>query len=347
MKTHSFAPLVRIACAALGLALAGCARSPEAGTDLGHKVIEGRDAFYDGARLGEKIIIVVGKHGKILRSDDTGESWVIISSNVDHPLFSVAFSDQTHGAIVGAGGTFLESADGGLTWKPRSLGIDRQLFLVRFVQGGTGFIVGEFGTLLRTETGGKDWQAIELNWEQLLPELVDTLGLVEPHLYHVAFCDPSHGWAVGEYGLILSSQDYGRTWQKRRGGGLFDKHLFVVTCAGPGRVVAAGQGGEILYSGDGGGTWTPAPSPRGQDIYDLVPLSPGGGLLALGDLGTLLKSSDAGSPGSWTPFAGSPQGEAAKLGHSWLARGLPSPPGMLVLGEAGVSRLDVPGAAGT
>ena len=153
--TGSSVRLARIALAGLSLTLAGCAHSPEAATDVSHKVIEGRDAFYDGARVGEKTIIVVGKHGKILRTDDQGESWVIVSSGVDRPLFSVAFADAMHGAIVGASGAYLESADGGLTWKPRSLGVERQLFLVRFVQNGPGFIVGEFGTFLRTETSGR------------------------------------------------------------------------------------------------------------------------------------------------------------------------------------------------
>src|SRR5213078_3367990 len=119
--------------------------------------------------------------------------------------------DADHGVVVGGGGLYLESADRGLTWTSRPLGVDRQLFLIRFLPGGTGFMLGEFGTFLRTDDGGKEWRPIELDWEKLLPELAAALGLVEPHLYDVAFCDASHGWMVGEYGLILASEDRGRS----------------------------------------------------------------------------------------------------------------------------------------
>ena len=332
--------LVRTVLAGLWLAGAGCGRSPGASSEP-VKAVEARDAFYDGVRLGDGTIVVVGKHGKILRSQDGGNTWALVPSGVDGPLFSIAFRDDDHGVVVGGGGLYLESADRGLSWVPRSIGVDRHLFVIRFIPGGTGFMLGEFGTLLRTDDGGRDWTKVELDWEKLLPELTAALGLVEPHLYDITFCDANHAWMVGEYGLILASEDRGRSWQKQKGGELFDRHLFAVTCVGEGKLVAAGQSGEILYTSDHGTHWVSGVSPRPHDIYDLVSVSPRGHVVALGDLGTVLVSADAGSPKSWSALAATSADLGTLLGHSWLAKGVLTPPGIVAVGESRLSRLEL------
>ena len=180
--------------ATIGLLAAGCANDSEAWRQLPPPTIEGRDAFYDVARVGDSTIIVIGKQGKILRSEDNGETWTRVPSGLTDALLGIAFSDQHHGAIVGANGSYLETADGGRSWTRRALGVERQLSAIRFQPDGTGFIVGEFGTLLRTANAGKEWQAITLDWEELSPELLEILGPVEPHLDDVEFCEPNRGW---------------------------------------------------------------------------------------------------------------------------------------------------------
>lgn len=329
-----------VAFGCLWITLAGCTKVPEGSVEVANRVIEARDAFYDGVKLGENTVIVVGKFGKILRSDDNGKNWIAASSGVDRPLLSISFRDDTHGAIVGTEGIYLESQDSGLTWTSRSLGADSNLLSIRFINASLGFILGEFGTLLRTETGGRDWRQLELNWEQIFHELWETLGPIQPHLYDIAFCDSRYGWIVGEYGLILFSQDRGLTWQKQRGGGLFDRHLFTVGCVGSSHVVAAGQGGEILYTADSGDRWSLAQSPVTHDIYDVISLPQKDEVLALGDLATVLMSADGGSPSSWREFFGTSSEESNNMPvPSWIAKGVLSPPDVLMAGQSGVHRI--------
>lgn len=145
------------------------------------------------------------------RSTDEGVSWQPLASGETRPLFSVAFAPARRGVAVGSHRLVLETADGGFTWTRRDLGTDRQLFLVRFAKGGGRFILGEFGILWRTDDGGANWMPVELPWDELLPALTAQFGLVEPHLYDIAFSS-ARGWQVREYGLILSTTDGGRTW---------------------------------------------------------------------------------------------------------------------------------------
>jgi len=330
--------VVGLALAAV-VALAPAAARPTPTSDE-RPPIERRDAFFDAAGVDGDTLVAVGKFGKIVRSEDGGREWSIVPSGVARPLFGVAFPTADHGVIVGAGGTVLVSADRGRTWTPRPIGVDRQLFTVRFVDARRGFIAGEFGTLLATQDAGEHWTRIEIDWEKALPQLVDMLGLVEPHLYDVTFCDATHGWVVGEYGLVFSTEDEGRTWQKRRGGGLFDRHLFAVACGGEGRVVAAGQGGEIVFSPDGGATWEREQSPRALDVYDIVRLN-SGELLAVGDLGTVLRSPEGGKTGTWTVADPDDEPGGPHIGRVWVAKAVSIPPNLLVLGEGGIHRLEL------
>ena len=320
--------------------LAGCHRSDADPIVVPTQAIESRDAFYDAARAADGSLVIVGRYGKIMRSADRGASWQPLASGETRALFSVAFADAQRGVAVGSQGLVLETTDGGTTWARRDLTTDRQLFLVRFTGGGRGFIIGEFATLWRTDDSGATWTQLELPWSDLLPELAEQFGTVEPHLYDVAFCTPDRGWLVGEYGLILATADGGRTWAKQRGGGLFDPHLFAVACTGGESVVVAGQGGQILFSADGGTTWAEEPG-SGRDVYDLVTLAPASSVLAIGDLGTFLLSTEAGRPGSWRSMAAA----APHIGQAWLGRGLPMGDEVLLLGQFGVQRQPVGGLA--
>ncbi len=312
--------------------LSGCPRSDAEAPLAPPVAIEARDAFYDVAQAGDGGLIIVGRYGKMMRSADGGTNWQPLASGETRPLFSVAFADAQRGFAVGSQGLMLETADGGRSWTRRDTGTDRQRCLVRFTGGGQGVIAGDFGTFWQTADHGSTWTPIELPWEALLPELTEAFGVVEPHLYDLAFCGPERGWLVGEYGLVLATADGGRTWSKQRGGGPFDSHLFAVACSAPDTVVAAGQGGQMLFSSDGGATWTEERG-TGRDVYDLITPS-GQTVLALGDLGTLMVSTRAGAPGSWQDAGafGSP-GQ-----RPWWGRGLWVDPDVLLLGQFGAQR---------
>jgi hypothetical protein len=79
-------------------------------------------------------------------------------------LYSVAFSDASHGWAVGDGGTILATTNGGATWTKQSSGTTNELNGVAFSDASHGWVVGSFetyypsphdyGTILATSTGG-------------------------------------------------------------------------------------------------------------------------------------------------------------------------------------------------
>jgi hypothetical protein len=103
---------------------------------------------------------------------------------------------------------------------------------------------GEAGTLVHGGLGGA-WAA---QWSG--PQ----------RLADVTMLDATHGWAVGDGGLILRTVD-GSTWTAQTSGVTFD--LTAVSAVDDQTAWAVGDGETILQTGDGGAHWV-------QDRGDVV-----------------------------------------------------------------------------
>jgi photosystem II stability/assembly factor-like uncharacterized protein len=87
------------------------------------------------------------------------------------------------------------------------------------------------------------------NWQQILPP-----GPTSNQLSALYFADSTTGWAVGEYGTVVKSQDGGKSWRLIKipwQNTLADVH-FPTPTAG----FIVGENGLILKSVDGGESWT-------------------------------------------------------------------------------------------
>jgi photosystem II stability/assembly factor-like uncharacterized protein len=123
-----------------------------------------------------------------------------------------------------------------------------------------------------------------LEWEQVVSGT--------PHdLFGVHFANEMTGWAVGENGTILHSEDGGLTWTSQSGGAgssLADVH-FVDPATG----WIVGSGGLILKTSNGGDTWTPQASGTSASLMSLDLLDAATGWV-VGDEGVILKTTDGG-----------------------------------------------------
>lgn len=77
---------------------------------------------------------------------------------------------------------------------------------------------------------------------------------VENTLLDVNFVSDTHGWAVGEGGVIIATTDGGQTWTRQSSG--YELTLHGVDFADKLNGWAVGQLGIILNTNDGGNTWT-------------------------------------------------------------------------------------------
>lgn len=111
------------------------------------------------------------------------------------------------------------------------------------------------------------------------------------NLYSVYFVDTSHGWAVGEDGVILVTADGAKSWQLQTSG--TKEILNSVHFVDPAHGWAVGQAGLILATADGGKSWKNQASVAGSHLNSVTFSDELHGW-AVGDLGVILATADGG-----------------------------------------------------
>ena len=115
-----------------------------------------------------------------------------------------------YGWLVGDGGWIALTGNRGNSWRPPLGTLPPGTALFDFsalaVRGPKCWIAGSPGSrVFFTPDAGRTWSAFPT-------------GTTLP-LRAITFVDDLHGWAVGQLGLILASNDGGRTWRRQRSGG--------------------------------------------------------------------------------------------------------------------------------
>lgn len=211
--------------------------------------------------------------------------------------------------------------------------------------------VGDRGHILHSADQGMSWQQAHVPTRQMLTALY--------------FADALHGWAVGHDAVILATVDGGLTWSKQHEDASREAPLLDVWFQNARTGLAVGAYGLVLETGDGGQTWHEVserlPNPDGYHLNGIAAVQ-GGGLLVVGEQGSLYRSLDAGA--SWqslpSPYAGSWFGviatgqpgtlliyglraslyRSADFGESWQQIELADVHGAFASGLAGAARLD-------
>ncbi len=110
-----------------------------------------RGSLFGITMVSTHTILAYGISGKLMRSEDDGQTWEEIPSGVDHSLFRAAV-DGDEVLIVGAAGTILYSRDGGRHFEDRE-DPDTTTFAGVCARPEGGFLcVGERGKILRFDT---------------------------------------------------------------------------------------------------------------------------------------------------------------------------------------------------
>jgi len=106
-----------------------------------------------------------------------------------------------------------------------------------------GFVIGAYGMMFKTTNGGESWMAWSGNVEN--PDRF--------HLNGIAKIDDQRLIVVGEAGLILTSENAGKTWQKMDSG--YDGSFFGVITLQNNVQIAFGLRGNVRRSTDYGQSW--------------------------------------------------------------------------------------------
>ena len=262
---------------------------------------------------------------------------------------------------VGERGHILVSGDGGQSWTQAKVPTRALLTGVYLHDDQLGWAVGHDSVVLRTRDGGVTWERVHHAPENERP------------LLDVWFKDAERGLATSAYGELLATTDGGDSWKPRAVRDGDDFHLNQLAAAADGALYLAGEAGHLYRSDDGGETWVPLPSPYEGSFFGLLPLAEGP-VLAFGLRGRLFSSADRGR--TWTRIETATEAtllSAIQIGpgrfviagmegtlvwgegvsgpvrteqrpdrHAIVALAASAGPGLLLFGEGGVSRLEMP-----
>ncbi len=109
--------------------------------------------------------ITVGGSGVILRTENGGLDWDVITVLTDNELNDVCFVNQNIVLAVGDGPVILRSVNSGETWEEVTVpGLMYNLYSVSVHSSGTGIAGGAAQTILSTENFGVDWTIVQTDY---------------------------------------------------------------------------------------------------------------------------------------------------------------------------------------
>lgn len=257
---------------------------------LDHPAVELRDRFLGVAAPADKpgTLWMVGKEGKILRSEDGGKAWRVQASGTRENLQSIAAWDSQRAVTVGNTGLILVTADGGATWQPATAPkseIDNKLLRVRIDPQGAAWAVGVMGAVLTSKDFGH-------TWERNIPEQ-------DVAWNDIAFPAEGSVWLVGEFGhamhtlapgskpvavkaMAAATPDPNAAPGADEGKKLVpppgwtgvkmptDRSLMTIIFSDPQHATVGGVEGTLLTTSDGGATWNQVPLATKEHILDLT-----------------------------------------------------------------------------
>ncbi len=200
---------------------------------------------------------VAGDNGYLASTTDGGQTWAKYPLNTTEDINEIYFRNDDNGYLV-AGRKMFITRDAGKTWQETRIyrsgefGTSTPEFLsIRFSDKKRGYAIGSVlrrskgedivvdSLLMRTGDGGDSWKRITVP--------------TKTELFHLDFNGNSHGWIVGDGGVILASTDGGSTWTKQSSGTTLPLYNVDFRDDNDGYVV--GKSGTILRTTNGGSTW--------------------------------------------------------------------------------------------
>lgn len=243
----------------------------------------------------------VGDSGKILHTNDGGNSWNVQESGTKISLRCVYFANSQKGWVGGANDSIGITTNGGITWSwQHPAGESRRTFMsMSFVDEHTGWIVDNYAGILQTEDGGMTWT----------PQMSGTTWAITS----VQFLDVKEGWAVATNRVVLHTTDGGNNWITKildtlnYGSGITVIYNNIFFCNRSRGWIAttalasniANQMASVVCTSDTGRTWIVQPSPEIYMINSLKFVNENMGWAA-GD-GGILQTTNGGEKWTYVP----------------------------------------------
>ncbi len=235
---------------------------------------------------------VAGDAGYLASTSDGGKTWNKYPLNTPDDINEIYFRNDDNGYLV-AGRKLFITKDGGRTWQETRIFRSGdfptgtpEFLSIRFADKKRGVVVGSIlnakgdvidSLAMKTEDAGDTWQRIRVPSKK--------------ELIHLDFNGSSHGWIVGDDGVIFATTDGGATWRAQSSG--TDMPLYNVDFRDDYEGYIVGKSGTILRTENGGATWQKVVT-NFKDTLLRVDFADDKNGWIVGYGGTILRSSDRG-----------------------------------------------------
>ena len=192
--------------------------------------------------------------------------------------FNSVFSpDGNYVMAVGDGGLVFVSTNAGASWGHFNLNMSNDLTDV-FIVGNKCYITNSAGNIVQgdiTTNSYSQFLAGGLQWNS------------------VTFVDGNNGYVCGISGSVRKTTNGGNSWTISNNGVSPSDVLNSISFKDANNGVAVGDNGKIYITSDGGANWTSQSSGTTYNLRDVKYFS--GGIIAVGEYGTLLVKTGAGA----------------------------------------------------
>lgn len=204
--------------------------------------------------LDENNILLSGAGGAVLKSNNSGLSWIYLTG-YQTDLTGIQFVNDNTGYSTGESGVFFKTTNSGNNWIEIPTGFIRNLNSLYFTGINTGYAAGDSGIVIRTTNGGTSWQS--------QPSGTDK------NLLSIVFANSTTGYATGGeanngQGVILKTTNAGQNWVTQLSGSSMNFTSLYFHNPDSGFAVT---NSSLYKTSNGGINWSVISGPEGYDIY--------------------------------------------------------------------------------
>lgn len=199
------------------------------------------------------LLVAATQSGALLISTDAGANWTR-KQLANASLIDLAVCPN--GNLIGI--DFYQRVwSGNATgddWLPHKIDRPKTPLAVTCDSKGFWWVVGTNATIATSTDQGKSWRTIDLN--------------ADAQITTIQFVDELHGFALGEFGMVIKTEDGGSNWVKMP---VIPEEFYPYAALfiDRDRGWASGIAGRILATRDGGKTWQRQNNESGMSLYRL------------------------------------------------------------------------------
>ena len=240
--------------------------------------------------ISPAIAFAVGNLGTVLKTIDTGKTWLKLDFPTSHNLYSVEAIDEST-IFVGTFKYIFKTTNGGINWSQHEQGSQTNWSSIIFINNDTGYAGGreflpfgnDVGRIAATTNRGENWFNVRGTSYAVNSIIYPGDGVI----YVSSNKGPNYPY---DFSQVLKSTDLGVTWTEYP---FIRSVLNKIQSFGPDSVYALDYFGRIFKSIDGGSNWDTIKIDTLTKVSSFYFWSPYDGIV-VNEYGSILRTTNGG-----------------------------------------------------